>query len=243
VVVHAGPSFDADRRPLRLVFFLHGWTGCARVLVEAGPSRCREGDRVREGWALGTRFDAAGTDALFVVPQLAFMQRDGSAGRFAERGRFRAFVEELLAALEPRVGRVGLSEVEPVTLLAHSAGFETALAVLTRGEVDVRHVVLFDALYRGVEPFSGWVEGRDDRRLVSLFTGTERTASQNELLARRARLSIPRSAVLFADPPRPLADAIRPHRVVIARSPAGHASVPARHLAEVIEGLGLRTRP
>lgn len=237
-VAHASPGFDPARRPLPIVVFLHGWSGCARVLVHDGPTPCREGERPRDGWGLGARFDAASSGALFLVPQLAFLERDGSPGRFVEPGRFRAFLADVLGGLEPQLGPVGVDELAPLTLLAHSAGFATALALLSRGEVPVRHVVLFDALYRGVEPFGDWLAAAPERRLVSLYTGSARTATQSVRLAARARAMLPTGAVAL-DPPGPLSEAMRAHRLVVARSPAGHGSVPSRHLPEVLESLGL----
>ena len=242
VVVHAPPAFD-PARPLRLVVFLHGWSGCARVLVRAGSIACKDGDRAREGWDLAGRFDEAGTDALFVVPQLAFLTRDGNPGRFLERGRFRRFVEELLTALASQLGPgKALADVESVTLLAHSAGFETALAILARGEIEVRNVVLFDALYAGVEPFGEWALARDDRRLVSLYTGSGRTARQSRRLALRVQAHLSEPAVAF-DRDGPLPSLVRDARIVIARSPAPHGEVPARHIGELASPLGLSARP
>lgn len=239
-VVHAPPSFDPTR-PLRLVVFLHGWNGCARVLVLSGPTPCRDGERPRDGWDLAGRIDAAGTDALFIVPQLAFLERNGHPGRFLEPHRFRAFLDELLARLAPRLGDgANLARVESITLLAHSAGFETALAILARGGVDVRNVVLFDALYRGVEPFIEWAEGEPHRRLVSLYTGDGRTAHQNRLLAARARRSF--GDAVAADAARTLADLVREMRVVVARSSAPHGAVPAHHIPELLGPLGLSAR-
>lgn len=233
VVVHAPPSFD-PARPLRLVVFLHGWSGCARVLASEGAVACRDGERSREGWGLASRFDEASTGALFVVPQLAFLARSGAPGRFLEEGRFRAFLEELLAALP--AGGASLARVESVALFAHSAGFETALALIARGGVPIDSVVLFDALYRGVEPFAAWVSQGAHRRLVSLYTGNARTARQSRMLADRARALLGRAAVAY-DEPRGLPELVRSRRVVIARSPAPHGGVPARHIPELVAVL------
>ncbi len=240
-IVHAPPAFD-PAAPLSLVVFLHGWSGCARVLAQSGSVACREGETARDGWGLAARFDEAGVNALFVVVQLAFMQRNGSAGRFEEPGRFGAFLREMLAALSSQIGSPP-AELVRITLLAHSAAFETALAILARGQVPVAHVVLFDALYRGFIPFADWAAEDEDRRLVSLYTGDGRTARQNDLLAARALNALPETAVA-RDLDRPLAEQIAAHRVVIARSPAPHASVPAHHLPEILRALGLsRTSP
>lgn len=240
VIVHAPPGFD-PARPLRLVVFLHGWSGCARVLVHAGPTACKEGEREREGWGLAARVDEAGTDALFVVPQLAFMRRSGHPGRFSEPGRFRAFLGELLTSLAPRIGPGrALADVEGVTLLAHSAGFEAALAILRGGGVEVGNVVLFDALYAGVEPFAAWALGAPDRRLVSLYTGGGRTARQSRRLARRLDAAV--GDGLARDREASPAARLREARVLIARSTAPHGQVPARHIPELLGPLGLSTR-
>jgi len=234
-VVHAGPAFDASR-PLRLVVFVHGWRGCARQLAASGPVRCRR--RAVEGWGLADRFDEGRSDALFVVPQLAFMTRDGSAGRFAEPGRFRAFVEELLGALEARLGeRASLSRVESIALMAHSAGYETTLAILDRGGVDrlVRTVVLFDALYRGHPRFARWVLGDATRRLISIHAAQGRTASQSRLLAMALRE--PLGDAMSVDEEGAVADLVRAHRVVIAPAGAPHGDVPAHHLPELLRVL------
>ncbi|MEQ9076508.1 MAG: hypothetical protein RLP09_21810, partial [Sandaracinaceae bacterium] len=202
------------------------WRGCAAALALSGPQDCD--GRTMEGWDLARRFDEAEVDGVFVVAQLAFLERDGSAGRFVEAGRFRAWLDELRAAL-------GLPEPASVTLLAHSAGFETALAILDRGGAPIRSVVLFDALYRGYAPFADWVEADPARRLVSLHTGGGRTASQSAMLARRARRELPDGQVALD--PDPLAAVVPGHRVVVARSPVRHGDVPARHLAELARVL------
>jgi pimeloyl-ACP methyl ester carboxylesterase len=221
--------------------FLHGWSGCARQLVHAGPTPCRDGDPPREGWGLADRVDASGTDALFVVPQLAFLRRDGSPGHFADGGRFAAFLTELIASLRPVLGaEASVDDLESISLFAHSAGFETALAILAHGSVDVAHVVLFDALYRGVEPFTSWAAGSPNRKLVSLYTGG-RTERQSRMLAFSARRALGADAVSLDD--ERLAQAIATHRVTVARSPAHHADVPAHHLPELLPALGLSARP
>ncbi len=236
-VVHAPQGLDPSR-PLDLVVFVHGWSGCARQLARGGEVACRDGARTVTGWDLGTRFDEADVDALFVVPQLAFLERDGSAGRFVEEGRFRAFLEELLGALADRIGPpADLSRVASITLVAHSAGYETTLAILSRGGVAdrVRAVVLFDAMYRGHNVFADWVLGAPDRRLISLHGATGRTASQSELFAARVRRPLGEALSFGAE--GPLDARVRAHRVVIGRAAAPHGDVPARHLAEVLRGL------
>jgi pimeloyl-ACP methyl ester carboxylesterase len=219
-VVHAPAGFD-PAQPFDLVVFLHGWTGCARVLAESGRVACREGEPQRDGWGLAARHDQAGqAQSLFVVPQLAWWTRHGRPGRFARRGVFRAFVEEILGtALAPRLGGARtLASVRSIVLVAHSAGFQTTLAILRAGGVSekVRGVVLFDALYAGPREFATWVLGAPDRKLISIHT-EQRTIVRNHTtltaLARGER------------------------RVVVIRSTVGHSAIPAHYLPEILRTI------
>src|SRR4051794_26177389 len=121
VIVHAPPGWN-PRPPLHLVVFLHGYNGCVNVLMAEGPSQCKPGAPMRDGWDLGPQHDAAGTNSLFVVPQLAFAQRNGDPGAFAAVGGFRAFLEELLRdGLGKQLGGPRrFKDIASLTLVAHS---------------------------------------------------------------------------------------------------------------------------
>lgn len=250
VVVHAPPRYDPTP-PIQVVVFLHGWSGCAAVLEATGLMACRpesSSSKALQGWGLGERHDAAGTNTLFLVPQLAFSARDGSPGRFAEKGFFREFLVELLAegVAEKLGGSRSIDDVDHVTLVAHSAGFKTALAIMRQGGTEdlIGEVVLLDALYAAPAIFAQWVSKSPEsrrRKVVSLYTAKGRTYQFSQLLARYAREQLGEDAVAL-DPAEPIGDSIRTHQVVIARSPVGHGSVPARHMAEVLGAFDLRRR-
>lgn len=244
-IAHAPPGFD-PRAPLHVVVFLHGYRGCAEVLASDAPdARCRPGDPPRPGWALAARHDEAGTNTLFVIAQLALWARDGSPGRFAREGAFRVFLDEVLAALEPELGRrVATADLASLTLLAHSAAFETSLAILRSGGVQdrLRHLVLFDALYSGGPAFLAWVVAASEaepRTLVSFHGGRGTTYERNRDLARRARRALGERAATGADA---TVEHARDRRLVVVRSAAPHAEIPARHIAETLRALGLPAR-
>ncbi|MGD8859316.1 MAG: alpha/beta hydrolase [Myxococcales bacterium] len=239
-VVHAPPGFSAEG-PLHLVVFLHGYMGCARALMVAGEAPCREGGPPRQGWGLAGHHDAAGTNTLFVIPQLALRRRDGDPGCFAREGCFARFLGELLTGpLSALVGEGrGLDDVASITLVAHSAGYRTALAILQRGgvEAQLRHVVLFDALYGGAEGFARWLRETPvaDPRLVSVYLGDGKTRRGSRRLLRLLRRA-PGISTARADASG-LARAIASRSLVIATGAAPHRRVPERHLAEVLAAL------
>lgn len=245
VIVHAPPGFDA-RGKLHLVVYLHGYTGCVSVLMGHGPSHCIAGDAAQLGWDLGARHDAAGTNTLFIVPQLAFMKRNGQPGAFGQPAVFREFLRELLA--ETLAGKLGgprsLSDVASITLLAHSAGYETALALLERGGIDelLRNVVLFDALYAGTARYARFIETHVDRGLhfLAIHLGG-RPAREDRLLHRRLLRKLGASRVTRSNSAG-IERALGTHAVVIASGTGKHREVPANYMATVLRALELPQR-
>jgi hypothetical protein len=240
-IVHAAAGFD-PRRPLHLVVFLHGYNGCVTVLMAHGEVQCRPGDPKVEGWDLGSYHAAAHTNTLFVVPQLALNKRDGRPGRFGLQGEFRAFLKELLAG--PLTGLLGgprsLSEIASVDLMAHSGGYQTALAILEHGALGdlIKSVVLFDALYGEGPRFADYIEAHaaTGLRFVSIALANGIPAHENELLLARLRATIGNDRVATSDAAH-LVQAIAAHPIVIASGTPPHRLVPANHLAEVLRAL------
>jgi hypothetical protein len=240
-IVSAAAGFDPSG-PLHLVVFLHGYNGCVPVLMGQGEMHCRPGDPATQGWDLGSYHAAAHTNTLFVVPQLALNQRDGRPGRFELQGEFRAFLEELLEG--PLAGPLGrphsLRDVASVDLLAHSAGYQTALAIMEHGALGglLKSVVLFDALYGEGPRFADYIEAHaaTGLRFVSIALPNGIPAHENVALLRRLRRTLGTEHVFTSDAEH-LAEAIALHPIVIASGTPPHRLVPANHLAEVLRSL------
>ena len=241
VIVHAPAGFDASV-PLHLVVFLHGYNGCVAVLMGKGPSRCKPGSAELEGWDLGTPHDAAQTNTLFVVPQLAYLQRNGRPGAFGKRGGFRAFLEELLG--ESLNGRLGgprkWKDIASLTLVAHSGAYQAALAIVEHGDVraKIKGIVLLDALYGETDRYVRVVESQARRglRFVSLYLARGTPRTENQRLYRRL------SRTLAGSVARPNADelarAVATHPIVITEGKPPHRLMPATHLTELLRALG-----
>ena len=230
-VVHVPRRLRSEARRCTSWCFCTAISGCANVLAER-RSRALQARRSRAtpsatGWELARHHDAAGTNTLFVIPQLAFMRRDGRPGCFAKRGCFRRFLTELLqeTLAEALGGPRTLRDVGSVTLVAHSAGYQAALAILEHGEVGdlVRTVVLMDALYGHSARYARWLLERapDDARVLTFYLGRGKTY-------RESRAALHPRPPQARRPPRPA------ERVQLLRAQSTHALVPARHLSEVL---------
>lgn len=226
-VPHGAPTTVAylphaeARGAARVVVVLHGWTCCAATMIAERAERCA--GRVRAGWGLGARTDESDTPTLVLVPQLSLGDRDGRAGRFMNRGFFAAWLAEALDALDAR--RPGVAtrwRGAPVALVAHSAGYETALAIVRdpSSRAHVRFVALLDALYGGAPTLVRWLADDAQRRVFSVHTAAPKTRDEN---ARLAALTT-----------RTLGGATLGTRVRIDATRAAHGALPGLLFAEIL---------
>lgn len=226
------PRADVRGEP-RVVVVLHGWTCCAATMIADRAERCA--GRVRIAWGLGARTDESETPTLLLVPQLSLGERDGRAGRFTERGFFAAWLRAALDALDAqRPGTAARWQHAPVALVAHSAGYETALAVVRdpSSATRVRFVALLDALYGGAPTLVRWLADDPTHRLVSVHTAAPRTRDEN---ARLAALTT-----------RTLGPAALGTRVRITPTRAAHGALPGLLFAGILrefQDMNLATTP
>lgn len=142
---------------------------------------------------LREQMDDSKQNAILVVPQLAVMQPDSSAGRHETPGTFAKMLNDVLAGLDRAEARkeLGASATAPgstvgrVVVSAHSGGYHSAACAIKHGGVAIQEVYLFDALYADTDVFRDWViRGRGKpmgsrHKLVSYFTaGTTETNTQ-----------------------------------------------------------------
>jgi pimeloyl-ACP methyl ester carboxylesterase len=182
------------------------------------------------------------------------MKRDGKAGCFARTDCFRSFLQELLSALPSArlQGHKTLADVASITLVAHSAGYRAALALLEHGQVQalVHDVVLLDALYGEQERFFAWVAAsrKPPSRLVSLHIGAGSPAQHSAQLLRMARRRFGSASAAKLDKLDKLdessfAAALRGKRVVIARVEVEHRLLPEAYLGRVLRALDPSSAP
>ncbi len=236
-VVASTPSQTSDA--VDVVLHLHGYEGCAEVIASRGATRCRPRARLQEGWDLAGAHAESRTASWLVIPQLAFDTRDGSPGRLAREGGARRLIEETLSRVASVRG-IATPRLRSVTVTAHSAGFETTIAVVRNGGLDgvLRHVVLFDAMYSGVGTFGAWAAADPQRSLVAFHTASGTPSRRAEELAQRYRRVLGDRLVAGE---RATENDIAPGRVVLLRARTGHRAVPRRYLAPTIGRL-LETR-
>ncbi|MBX3185549.1 MAG: hypothetical protein KF819_00985 [Labilithrix sp.] len=143
-------------------------------------------------------------NAILVVPQLAMLAADSSAGKLETPGGLSRMLADVLRTLDaPAVraatGRAGLgpdATFGNVCLSAHSGGYHAAASCLRSGGVPIHEVFLFDALYAEVDVFRDWViAGRGKpmnarHKLVSYFTAGTTEANTRALFGDLERAGV-----------------------------------------------------
>jgi hypothetical protein len=236
VVVHVPPGFDAAQ-PLDFLVFFHGFDGCARALVAREPTPCRSGEAPHEPWNLGGLHSAAATNAILVVPQLAFHARTSRGHRFVQPGRFDAMLTDLLRGeLASIIGSKRLSDVRSTALIAHSGGYHATVAVVSdpSRQTRVDRVVMLDALYAGWNVLAEWAKEDPRRRIVSLYTGQKQTVRGNRRLLASLR-PVPVAETIREG----LMQAVRDEPRLVVQVRTKHADMPRAHLTDVLRGLAL----
>lgn len=143
-------------------------------------------------------------NAILVVPQLAVLTPDSSAGKLEQPGGFARMIDDALRTIASKDARAALGASAPkpdstasrVCISAHSGGYHAAACALKHGGVPVRETYLFDALYAESDVFRDWVvAGKGNpmatrHKLVSYFTGGAPEANTKRLFAELAKAGV-----------------------------------------------------
>jgi hypothetical protein len=143
-------------------------------------------------------------NALLIIPQLAVSAPDSSCGKLESPGGLARLLLDAIAAAA-REGRATLGKtgfpgdaaLGTLCVSAHSGGYHAAGCALRSGDLDVREVYLFDALYAEGDTFRDWVMARlraslyRRHKLVSYFAeGTSTEAPNDNLRAQLERAGV-----------------------------------------------------
>jgi hypothetical protein len=156
-VVMVVPEDFEPRQTVDLIVHIHGHGNNARA--------------ANDQFLLGDQVDAAGVNAILVIPQGPHMVSDSMFGKLDEPGGFEALVREVLESLQSS-GVTTSRRLGRIVLMGHSGGYYTCGQVLKNGDLvdHVAEIYLWDATYAQIQHFAAYAQ-RPDVRIVSIFTG------------------------------------------------------------------------
>lgn len=143
-------------------------------------------------------------NAILLVPELAAHTKSPAAGKLEAEGGFARMVQDALATLNLSSARRALGDaalpsrpgIGRVCVSAHSGGYHAAAAAISRGQMAVQEVYLFDALYADVDVFKQWVIAgkgkpmRSRHKLVSYYTAGTTSTNTKALFAELSKAGV-----------------------------------------------------
>jgi hypothetical protein len=212
VAVFVPQGFHATG-PVNLVFFFHGWDSSI--------------DDAQQRFDLHRQFSESGTQALLVLPELAWNAPDSFGGKLEDRGGFTRMVGELLGILSAN-GITDSAQPGTISLAWHSGAFQVIAIILANGDLaaNIREVYLFDAVYARIHQFATWIETRGGRFVSVISAGGEETTVVDDLIAllRADHVPVATAYDTLANDGWALAE-----RVVFLQSSSDHYGVVADH--------------
>jgi len=211
---------------LDVVVWVHGYNNCIANVVRSPrlSCNCTAHTDVRVGYGLIEQFESAAaadhqakSHNLLVVAEVAYDAASDAPGRWADKGLFKAYLDELLSEhMGPVLGAAGLSsaDVGRIRIFSHSGGYYVIGNMATVGGLagTVRELVLFDSLYANMPQFDAFVtsnlasasfgNAEAQVRFSSMYSAGGGTAANNVAMAARAQSwtsASNQSALMFND--------------------------------------------
>jgi hypothetical protein len=190
---------------LEIVVYIHGYENCIQNIVRdpQDACNCSVGKEVRDAYGLIDQFERASVDSgvsnrLFVAAEVEYDKASDNPGRWAEKGLFRAFLEELLVEHVSGIveSKLSVRDLSRVRIYSHSGGYYVIGNMAAVGGLSnvVKELCLLDSLYADFDQFDDFVLSNlnnfgttDDTqfRFSSLYT--EETYDNNLDMAARAK--------------------------------------------------------
>ncbi len=127
-------------------------------------------DSTLQAFELAAQLQAAGKNAILVVPQGPVLAPDSNGGKLEGRGGFERFMEQVSRVVARHL-HLRAAPPRHIVLSAHSGGYRVVSYILLHGGLRgaIKEVWLFDGLYGQLEKYAMWLE-RGGARFVNLYT-------------------------------------------------------------------------
>ena len=148
--------FKAIGKKVDIVFWFHGWHNNI--------------DTALQYYHLASQFVQAKRNAVLVLAESAKNAADSYGGKLEKDSVFLWLLNDVLNHLKqhniiPAKGRAG-----NILLAGHSGAYRVIAYMLQNGCVDVKQVLLFDALYSETDKYIAWIKRDAKHEFTHLFT-------------------------------------------------------------------------
>lgn len=161
------PDYYDVKDSIDIIVYFHGWGNNV--------------DNVLKKFKLIEQLYGSNRKAVLITPEGPKNAPDSFGGKLEESGRFKLFVEEVLAKLSTILNTKLTSR--NIILAGHSGAYRVMSYILLHGGLteQINEVYLFDGLYADVEKYSYWLDHYDGR-FINIYTPSGGTKNLSENL-------------------------------------------------------------
>ena len=167
VIIIIPKNFVATKK-VDMIFWFHGWNNNVdSALIKYGLSR---------------QFSEAGVNAVLVLAETAKNAPDSYGGKLEQKNTFHNLVNDVLQKLVGMDVIRARGRVGNVILAGHSGGYRVMAHIVQDGNVPVKEVVLFDALYADTDKFMNWLTSGKRHCFIDLYTDHGGTLDESKIM-------------------------------------------------------------
>ena len=181
VIIITPKNLDAGKK-VDIVFWFHGWGNNIDSAV------------VR--YKLAKQFAASKVNAVLVLAETTKDAPDSYGGKLEQEGVFKNLVNDVLTKLKTE--KIISKKCEPgnIILAGHSGAYRVMAYILQMGNIPVKEVILFDALYAETNKFLNWLQPDSGNSFINIYTNGGGTDGESkEMVKQLVQLNVPTDTV------------------------------------------------
>ncbi len=177
VIIIVPENLDAGKK-VDILFWFHGWGNNIDSAI------------VR--YKLAKQFAASKVNAVLVLAETTKDGPDSYGGKLEQANVFKNLVSDILIQLKKE--KIISKKCEPgnIILAGHSGAYRVMAYILQNGNMQVKEVILFDALYGETNKFLHWLQSPPPgNRLINIYTnGGGTDVESKEMVKQLVQLNI-----------------------------------------------------
>lgn len=170
-VILVAPNRLNAKKHVDLVFWFHGWNNNIDTAIVK--------------YQLAKQFEDAKENAVLVLAETAKDAPDSYGGKLEKQGIFKKLVNDVLTELKKEKIIAAKCGYGNVILAGHSGAYRVIANILQNGNVPIKEVILFDALYAETSKFLTWIQTDTSHRFIDLYTNYGGTDEESKLMLKK----------------------------------------------------------
>ena len=176
VLIITPKKLDANKK-VDLVFWFHGWGNNI--------------DSAAVHFELIKQFTASRLNAVLILAETTKDAPDSYGGKLEYNNTFKELVSDILQKLKKE--KIVSKKCKPsnILLAGHSGAYRVMAYILQNGNMPVREVILFDALYAETDKYLKWIQSNKSHRFIDIYTNGGGTDGESkEMVKQLIKLNI-----------------------------------------------------